>query len=423
MRLSTPFYGFSRDNNRVNNAQYGAHYALKGVHGTLKGVHGTLKGVHGTLKGVHGMLKGVHGTLKGVHGTLKGVHSTLKGVHGTLKGDISHLFYYLTILKISTMILTNYNCSQQDLYNAGRLAWDLCQSKLPNFGAFKSKYTPEFVAQNRAELEAADRLPDAAARRANAVSARLDMLPIRDQIVTYMGWLKAYIDDAFDANKWDIMYNAAGQGYLQKAKFDSWGSVTALLSSAIPFIEENLAALTAKDNMPADFLKKFQDIELSFKAAYSIWLAADKAATEQTDEKVNANNNVYANIVAMLTDGQRLFQDDPANAKSFSFTVILDKTHGVRNAGLAGKAINATNQKGIKDVSLAVQGLDKATMTDKDGKYELTPLSAGKYTIIVTAKGFISQTFKDQPIKTGVMSRLNVIMIPDETTTAQPQGG
>ena len=315
---------------------------------------------------------------------------------------------------------TLYNCSQQDLYNAGRLAWDLCASKLDSFGAFKSKYTPAFVAQNRGELEAADRLPDAAARRANAVIARLDMLPIRDQIIVYAGWLKAYIDDAFDANKWETLYNAAGESYLLKAKLDNWGSVTALLSSAIPFIEENRVALTAKDNMPADFLQKFKDLEVSFKTAYSVWLAADKAATEQTDEKITANNGVYASIMTMLTDGQRLFKDDAPNAKSFSFTALLDKTHGVKNAGFAGKIISATNQKNVENAVITIQGLDKTTTAGKDGKYELTPLSAGKYTVIVTADGFITQTFKEQLIKTGVASRLNVIMLVAEPLLAQP---
>jgi hypothetical protein len=37
------------------------------------------------------------------------------------------------------------------------------------------------VAQNRAELEATDLLPDAAARNTLAQRARLDMLPQRDQ--------------------------------------------------------------------------------------------------------------------------------------------------------------------------------------------------------------------------------------------------
>ena len=320
------------------------------------------------------------------------------------------------------MILTNYNCSQQDLYNACRISWDLCASKSSDFVAFKSKYTPAFVAQNRAEVDAADRLPDAAARRAIAQSARMDMIPLKDTVVKYSGWLKSYIDDAFEVSKRDIMYNAAGEGYLAKAKAENWGSVTALLSSAIPFIDDNLATLTANENMPAEFPQKFKDVESAFKAAYSKWLSADNAAAEQTDFKIVSNNAIYNNVIAMLTDGQRLFKEDSGIAKQYSFATIVAQTHGIKNAGLAGKVTQVGGKIPIIGAKVSIEGTDKFVLTDSEGKYELTPLSMGIYTISITFDTFIAQSFANQIIKTGTMTRLNMQLTSAVGNTLLPQG-
>jgi Carboxypeptidase regulatory-like domain len=319
------------------------------------------------------------------------------------------------------MTANNYNCSQEDLYNACRIAWDLCASKSSDFGAFKSKYTPAFIARNRADVEAAARLPDAAARRAIAQSARMDMFPLRDTVVKYSGWLKSYIDDGFELSKREIMYNAACQSYLAKAKGENWGNVTALGSSTIQFIEENLATLTANDNMPTDFLQRVKDVTAAFKAAYATWLLADTAASDQTDVKIMSNNTIYNNVIAMLTDGQRLFKEDAAIAKQFSFATILAQIQDTKNAGLAGKVTQVGGKIPIVGAKVSIDGTDQFVLTDSDGKYELSPLSMGTYSITITFDTFITQTFADLVIRTGTMSRLNVQLTRSIGNTLLPQ--
>ena len=50
-------------------------------------------------------------------------------------------------------------------------------------------------------------------------------------------------------------------------------------------------------------------------------------------------------------------------------------------------------------------------MTDDKGRFDISPLSSGKYTIIVEKEGFVTQIFKDFKINTGVTSRLNVALV------------
>ena len=304
------------------------------------------------------------------------------------------------------MIASSYNCSQQDLYNACRIGWQMCQNKLSDFGSMKAKYKPAFIEQNLADIETADRLSDNAARNAVAQGMRLDLIDLKDQIVKQYGWLKAYIDDAFPLAKRDIMYNAAGEGYLAKAKGRSWGSVTALLSSAIPFIEDNKTVLAANENMPPKFVEDFKALELAFKTAYTAWLTADKATVELTDAKVTANNTLYNNLQAMLTDGQRLFRDDATIAKQFSFTHILAQTHGIKNARLTGKVTQWESGLPVMGAVISLKDTDKAIVTDEEGRFDMMPLAAGIYTVLVKADACETQTFTDIVIKTGVTTRL-----------------
>ena len=68
------------------------------------------------------------------------------------------------------------------------------------------------------------------------------------------------------------------------------------------------------------------------------------------------------------------------------------------------------NNFAIKGARITIKDYEKTAETDKDGKFEITPLSSGKYTVIVEREGYLPQTIKDVVIRTGVTSRLNVLL-------------
>ena len=91
----------------------------------------------------------------------------------------------------------------------------------------------------------------------------------------------------------------------------------------------------------------------------------------------------------------------------------MAQTHGVRNAGVGGKVTIDGTKMILEDVKITIVEVNKTAITEKKtGKFEITPLSSGKYTIIVEKEGYVTQIFKDFKINTGVTARLNVAMKP-----------
>ncbi len=79
--------------------------------------------------------------------------------------------------------------------------------------------------------------------------------------------------------------------------------------------------------------------------------------------------------------------------------------------GISGKVMQDVNKYVLEGVRITIKDFGKVAITDKYGKFEITPLSSGKYTIIVEKEGYVTQIFKDFRINTGVTSRLNVLLV------------
>ena len=54
----------------------------------------------------------------------------------------------------------------------------------------------------------------------------------------------------------------------------------------------------------------------------------------------------------------------------------------------------------------------KTAVSDKGGSYEIGPFSEDTYTLIFSADGYETQTIPGLDVKTGVVKRLNVEMVP-----------
>jgi hypothetical protein len=311
------------------------------------------------------------------------------------------------------MATPNYGCSYAKLYPALRLGWDACTDNLDEIAVFFPEYTPELIAQNKAAIDAADRLPDLSARQALVDAALLTLAGCRDAGVRLFGFLLSYIAKTYSVDMQDSQADAAGKTYLAAAKGTDWASMSQVFSSAIPFMEDNWTALTEKGKITPAFLADFKVKEAAFQSAFSVYKSAAKVAKDKTDAKVVANNAAYSSYMLMNTDAQRVFSDSPDVAKQFIFTGLLAQVQGVKNAGINGKILNGSTGKALEKVTIRLIGSDKVAVTDKGGRYEITPLSMGKYTLIIECEGFVTQTFKDKVVKTGSMTRLNVTLVAD----------
>ena len=308
------------------------------------------------------------------------------------------------------MTKNDYNCSQQELYSTGRIAWNLCADNLEPFTALKAKYTEGYVTQNLADIEAADDMPDDRARYAPTAAARLELVQAKDAVITCFNVLKRYIFDAYPADMRKTMNAAAGQGYFAKANDGSWINVSSLLSSAIPFMEANMTALIANDNMPATFADNFKAVKKTFETKLKDYNDADKVGSKLTNEKIDLNNAIFGTMTSMLSDAQSIFVQNPSLAKEFVFANLVLQTRGVRQSGINGKVTQVDKKKAIENAVITLVDGDKSVKTPKDGRFELFPVGAGTYTLTIECVGYETVTVKKFVVKTGVMSRLNVVM-------------
>lgn len=304
-----------------------------------------------------------------------------------------------------------YPCSQANLYTACRLIVKSCLAILPDLTAFKPKYTPAFFEQLSDKIEAADMLPDLAARQSLSKRLNLELQAARDKILLKFAMLQSYIDECFTGSDVKIMYAEAGAGRIPKVKKDNWTEMTQLMSSVLLFFDNHSPVLLANNNMPAQFETDFRALIAEAKGINNNVNDADTVANEKKDEKIDANNDIFTTVSGALTDMQRMYQDNLEKAKQYTFSVFESQTHGVKNAGISGKIMRDVNKYVLEGVRITIKDFDKVTITDAKGRFEITPLSSGKYTIIVEKEGYVTQIFKDFKITTGVTARLNVLLV------------
>ena len=308
------------------------------------------------------------------------------------------------------MANTNYNCGQQELYIACRIGWNLCRQYLLPLAAYKARYTEGYVVENLASVNAADLLADNQVRYVAAQLLRVDLVNQKDLVADCFQMLKGYINDAYPSEKRKIMYKAAGQQFYEKAVLNNWASVTGLLSAAVPFINDNLATLTANDNMPPAFADTFRQAKTDFEKIHQDFNAADVSSTNQTAEKINANNAIYAAVMSMLADAQIAFRKDTSIASQFIWSTILTQTKGVKASGIAGKIISELTASALKNAKISIPALNKIVFADKDGRFDLSPISAGYYTLIIEADEHEPITVEHYEVKIGTTGRLNLNM-------------
>ena len=206
------------------------------------------------------------------------------------------------------------------------------------------------------------------------------------------------------------MISAAGQQYYTKVSSCSWVNVTAMLNAMGPFVTNNLADLTADNNMPANFGTQIQTLKAEFDALYKSWSDADNAASNETDAKITMNNTLDSQLKTMLSDAQKIYRKDAVMAEKFTLGELLNQVRGTRPSGINGKTINSVNKKAIANAKITIVELGIELISDENGLFKLTPMVLGKYTVIIEAAGFETVTLTKYEIKSSVMNRLIVKM-------------
>ncbi len=312
------------------------------------------------------------------------------------------------------LVIKKYNCSQQSLYAVCRSGWSSCSTYLSLFNAFSPLYTGAFVTAKVADINTAETLPDAEQRTEDSRTLRVNLKNKATECMDLWQRLKRYITKAYPADQVEIKLDAAGQSHYRKAGQDDWGAVSRLLVDGDAFITANTADLTAGNNMPAAFAATFNTAKTQYDTFYQSFITAGQSDEVETQTKLNANNAIHADLMAMFLDGQEIFKNDEAVRKLFIFDQVLLNVEGPGIAGAKGEITNSTNDNPITTAANLefVGPTEYTTVSGPDSRYQASPLAAGSYTVTVTCPGFQTLIINNVEIQTGVLKTLNIELTP-----------
>ena len=286
---------------------------------------------------------------------------------------------------------TQYGIPQEILYTVCLAAWKLCGQNLAKFSALKAFYTEAFVANALQAVKDAKQLPESLTTLAARKEARINLMKATRGVLANWQVLKVYITKAFDEKMVKTKLQAAGASLYPRASVDNWSAVRSLIEAANTFIAQNLEALTAAENMPADFQATFKTAGENSIAAYVIYSHVNLEKETATSVKVKANNAIYASAIEMMKDGQQIFKEDVMMKKKFTFNYLVSMNRGERPASLRGRIVNNLSQP-IAGAVILSQDQKYTATTDTKGKYHIKRIAAGTYSFTIMCAGYTPLT-------------------------------
>jgi len=256
--------------------------------------------------------------------------------------------------------IAKYHCTQAELYAICTIGWQSYNENQPDFEAFKTTYTAAFGTAMVAAVETAKNLPDFQARNEDTETAYILMGQTATLALTKWRTLRSYIKSAFAPELQKPNIEAAGEEHYTKATTRNWGETELMFTSALNYITENTAILTAA-GMPATFPTSFSDLHTTFISHYSTFTDSGQDEHEGTDAKVNSNNSLYDNLQKMFEDGQIIYEENPAKRERFIFARVKELI--TNNSSTGGSGIPATV------VELGVYVYDEETNTPIEGAH------------------------------------------------------
>ena len=311
------------------------------------------------------------------------------------------------------MVKPNYPCSQTALYAVSVRGWQMCADNQAAFFALDPIYTEGYIGENVVFIKTAEGLPDHNARKGNLALLSLEYDKVATDLALMAKYLKNYVERAYaDKSVRQIMLKTAGFDYYAKVQSLDDRGITPFMSSALAFVAAEAAALKAVGKMPDDFATRFAAVDGLFDEILARYNAAQSDTKAKTDEKLIATNEVYARVQKMLYDGRFMYLETPERAKPYFFNTIWGQIEPTKNAGINGKTLMPGGKKVIGGVTVTEPLTGKTAVSDKGGSYEIGPFSEDTYTLIFSADGYETQTISGLDVKTGVVKRLNVEMVP-----------
>ncbi len=225
----------------------------------------------------------------------------------------------------------NYNCTQTELYAVCLTGLKSFRENLADFSNFKGYYSNAWANDFEQEIKDAKKLKGQQQRTEPSESGRIKLVEKSDECLVAWQRLKRHIADV---QGWEKLQKpkleAAGQLYYETAANENWEDLQELMDDGESFITDNLADLTANQNMPPAFHGQFSTLKTEFDTLYNTFTDVTQDAEEETSEKINANNALNGKLMGMFKDGQEIYRKDRAKQERFIFDMVLEIVRGAK---------------------------------------------------------------------------------------------
>lgn len=95
------------------------------------------------------------------------------------------------------------------------------------------------------------------------------------------------------------------------------------------------------------------------------------------------------------------------------FSAVFSLTSFAQNGSIRGIIMDETNKETLVGATVAIEGMETSgTATDIDGRYTLTNVTTGTYTLIVRSISFTDKTIEGVTVEAGKITSLDITMLP-----------
>lgn len=314
---------------------------------------------------------------------------------------------------MGNLIKADYPCSQMDNYSVLETAWGNFGLHLARFTSYKPLYNLALKTSSLASIASAKAMPDDDARSGSSVVLRIGLVNMGKICLQNFQFLKGYIESAFvGKDLQNAQFVIAGMNYYSGAGNEDWEMMVSLNSSAKNYLAlpANVTALTAGNNMPATFVATQKTASDNFDVQYASFKLAEETSVE-TANKIKANNLCYHAGMQMLSDGQKIFMNEPEILTKFVYSNLLALINPAV-AGVKGNIKEAITNDVIANGKISAQrdGFPADDVpVDVYGDFG-QQLKEGHYKIVVSADGYVEQIF-DMDLKLTGLKTLNVELV------------
>ena len=330
-----------------------------------------------------------------------------------------------------------YHCTQAELYSVCDSIIRNLDGKLAEFVAYKGKYTAGFVTDLQGKLETAQNLGDFQQSGTESETDRIDLLELNRKCLLNFQFLQGYIDGVWkSAEERRIMKEAAGHKYYKPASQNNWEFTEGMNSNAMQFITAQSVVLQDGGlNMPAAFATTYSDDAKAYSKKYGEFLHATQTGVA-TQEKIKANNDLHAVVMAVCADGKRVFAHDGGKQNLFVWRRVLEIVTPAGSAGLRVLVVNKNsevikgakfsvwkkpNKKRGRKAKIKNQKLKTVTpevmttapyksgVSGDDGVVLLKTVERGKYLWKISADG-VQDVIGEKRVLRGAVSRMKIVI-------------